>query len=65
MTIKWAPASQEELARRVSTPAAVKPAVRAREDDGKFRGDDPKTADVNEAWETPKLLRRGKKSEKE
>ena len=26
---------------------------RARTEDGKFRGDDPSTPDVNEAWEEP------------
>lgn len=32
-------------------PAAAQPRKRARTSGGKFRGDDPATADVNEAWQ--------------
>ena len=28
---------------------------RARTEDGKFRGDDPSTPDINEAWEEPSV----------
>lgn len=30
--------------------ASKKPAVRARDEEGKFLGDDPATPDVDEAW---------------
>lgn len=46
--IKWEPPSAEELAARVAGGALVK--ERARLQDGKFRGDDPSTDSVNEAW---------------
>ena len=42
------PPSAEELARR---GIGVKN-VRARNEDGTLKGDDPSTPDVNEAWET-------------
>lgn len=46
MSIKFEPPSEEELTARgiVSSPE------RAREDDGKFLGDDPSTIEINEAW---------------
>jgi len=55
MAIKWEPASEEELARRVTAP------TRAREGDGKFKADDPSTPQ-NEAWvvEKPKRKRKAK-----
>ena len=57
MVIKWVPASPEELARRVSRP------IRAREDNGTFRADDPETPDVNEAWVAPPKRRTRKPKE--
>lgn len=46
MGIDWAPASDEELAAR-----GLVRRIRARNDDGSFKGDDPSTPDVDEAWE--------------
>lgn len=34
-------------------PPKVTTRVRARNEDGTFKSDDPSTPDVNEAWETP------------
>jgi hypothetical protein len=55
MAIRWEPASEEELARRVTA------AVRAREGEGKFKADNPLTPQ-NEAWvgEKPKRKRKAK-----
>ena len=54
---RFKPPSAEELAARGldpdGNPLTVKK-VRARNDDGTLKGDDPSTPDVNEAWvETP------------
>ena len=46
------PPSEEELARR---GIGVKK-VRARNEDGTLKGDDPSTPDVNEAWDTVKKV---------
>lgn len=51
MTIKWEPPSEEELAARGIFPDGAP--ERARLADGKFKGDDPATPDVNEAWVKP------------
>lgn len=55
MSIKWAPASEEELARRGI--GVTKERVRAREADGTFQADDPATPEVNEAW-VKKIVRK-------
>ena len=55
----------EELAPKKAIRSRRRPAkadqpsepVRARESDGKFKGDDPATEDVNEAWEPPKATK--------
>ena len=50
---RFKPASAEELARRGlnadGSPIKTTP-VRARNDDGTLKADDPSTPDVNEAW---------------
>lgn len=48
MPIKWEPPSEEELAARGI--GVTLETERARLVDGKFKADDPTTADVNEAW---------------
>lgn len=57
MSIKFEPPSEEELAARgvVSSPE------RAREDDGTFKGDDPATAEIDEAWVKKPARKKGAK----
>lgn len=47
MSNRFRPPSEEELAARGIKPEKV----RARNDDGTLKADDPSTPDVNEAWE--------------
>lgn len=60
---KWKPASAEEMAARGlnpdGTPLKTK-RVRARNDDGTLKGDDPSTPE-NEAW-TTKVVKSVKKA---
>lgn len=64
---RFKPASAEELARRGlnadGSPIKTTP-VRARNDDGTLKADDPSTPDVNEAWETKSAKKRGRPSKK-
>ena len=64
---RFKPASAEELARRGlnadGSPIKTTP-VRARNDDGTLKADDPSTPDVNEAWETKPAKKRGLFSKK-
>lgn len=53
---RFKPPSAEELARR---GIGVKK-VRARNDDGTLKADDPSTPDVNEAWEEAPVKKRGR-----
>lgn len=53
MSSRFKPPSAEELARR----GIGVEKVRARNDDGTLKGDDPSTPDVNEAW-TTKLVKK-------
>ena len=62
------PASSEELAARGlypdGSPIKTIP-VRARNDNGTLKADDPSTPDVNEAWEEkPVKKKRGRPSKK-
>jgi hypothetical protein len=60
---RFKPPSAEELAARGLAPdgtplkAATK-RVRARNDDGTLKADDPSTPDVNEAWEEKPVKKR-------
>ena len=45
------PQSEPVAAAAPEAPKAFKPRKRARVDGGQFKGDDPATAAVNEAWE--------------
>ena len=55
------PPSAEELARR----GIGSEKVRARNNDGTLKADDPSTPDVNEAWETvKKVVKRGRPAKK-
>jgi hypothetical protein len=62
---RFKPPSAEELAARGLAPdgtplkAATK-RVRARNDDGTLKADDPSTPDVNEAWEDKPVKKRGR-----
>jgi len=64
---RFKPASVEELARRGldadGSPIKTTP-VRARNDDGTLKADDPSTPDVNEAWEDKPVTKRGRPSKK-
>ena len=67
---RFKPPSAEELAARGLAPdgtplkAATK-RVRARNDDGTLKADDPSTPDVNEAWEEkPAPKKRGRPKKK-
>ncbi len=64
---RFKPASVEELARRGlnadGTPIKTTP-VRARNDDGTLKADDPSTPDVNEAWEPKPAKKRGRPPKK-
>ncbi len=58
---RFKPASSEELAAR---GIGVKK-VRARNDDGTLKADDPSTPEVNEAWEkAPSTAKRAKSPKK-
>ena len=57
---RFKPASKEELAAR----GIGVEKVRARNDDGTLKADDPSTPDVNEAWETKPATKRGRPSKK-
>lgn len=56
MSSRFKPPSAEELARR----GIGVERVRARNDDGTLKGDDPSTPEVNEAW-TTKLVQKAVK----
>ena len=64
---RFKPASVEELARRGldadGSPIKTTP-VRARNDDGTLKADDPSTPDVNEAWGTKPAKKRSRPSKK-
>jgi hypothetical protein len=65
---RFKPASSEELAARGlypdGSPIKTTP-VRARNDNGTLKADDPSTPDVNEAWEEkPVKKKRGRPSKK-
>ena len=64
---RFKPASKEELAARGlypdGSPIKTTP-VRARNDDGTLRADDPSTPDVNEAWKTKPAKKSGRPSKK-
>ena len=65
---RFKPASAEELAQRGlypdGSPIKTTP-VRARNDNGTLKADDPSTPDVNEAWEEkPVKKKRGRPSKK-
>ncbi len=54
---RFAPPTEEELAARGIKPAKV----RARNENGTLKADDPSTPDVNEAWEeAPAKKKRGR-----
>jgi hypothetical protein len=57
---RFKPASKEELAAR----GIGVEKVRARNDDGTLKADDPSTPDVNEAWETKPAKKRGRPPKK-
>jgi hypothetical protein len=59
MSSRFQPPSAEELARR----GIVEKKVRARNEDGTLKGDDPSTPDKNEAWVT-KLVKKAPVSSK-
>lgn len=53
----FTPAEQVEVKAPAPVPAAKKTSkkqVRAREQDGQFKADNPATPDTNEAWEEAK-----------
>ena len=65
---RFKPASSEELAARGlypdGSPIKTTP-VRARNDNGTLKADDPSTPDVNEAWEDkPATKKRGRPKKK-
>ena len=54
------------VSKKETPKATVKP-IRAKDEEGKFIGDDKSTPDINEAWEsgyTPKKKRKKSKSSK-
>ena len=57
---RFKPASEEELAARGIKPAKV----RARNENGTLRADDPSTPNVNEAWEEKPVKKRGRPAKK-
>ena len=57
---RFKPASEEELAARGIKPAKV----RARNENGTLRADDPSTPNVNEAWEEQPVKKRGRPTKK-
>lgn len=53
----FTPAEQVEVTAPATVPAAKKASkkqVRAREEDGQFKADNPATPDTDEAWEEAK-----------
>ena len=66
---RFKPPSAEELAARGLAPdgtplKAATQRVRARNDDGTLKADDPSTPDVNEAWEDKPVKKRGRPAKK-
>jgi hypothetical protein len=57
---RFKPASEEELAARGIKPAKV----RARNENGTLKADDPSTPNVNEAWEEKPVKKRGRPAKK-
>jgi len=57
---RFKPASKEELAAR----GIGVEKVRARNENGTLKADDPSTPDVNEAWEDKSVKKRGRPSKK-
>ena len=57
---RFKPASEEELAARGINVEKV----RARNENGTLKADDPTTPDVNEAWEDKPVKKRGRPSKK-
>jgi hypothetical protein len=57
---RFKPASEEELAARGINVEKV----RARNENGTLKADDPTTPDVNEAWEDKPVTKRGRPSKK-
>lgn len=57
---RFKPASQEELAARGINVEKV----RARNENGTLKADDPTTPNVNEAWEDKPVTKRGRPSKK-
>jgi len=55
---RFKPASKEELAAR----GVGVEKVRARNENGTLKADDPSTPDVNEAWEDKSVTKRGRPS---
>ena len=66
---RFKPPSAEELAARGLAPdgtplKAASKRVRARNDDGTLKADDPSTPDVNEAWEEKPVKKKGRPAKK-
>ena len=57
---RFKPASKEELAAR----GIGVEKVRARNENGTLKADNPSTPDVNEAWEDKPVTKRGRPSKK-
>tara|TARA_R110000796_G_scaffold5678_1_gene20913 strand:- start:4251 stop:4436 length:186 start_codon:yes stop_codon:yes gene_type:complete len=57
---RFKPASEEELAARGIKTAKV----RARNENGTLKADDPSTPDINEAWEEQPVKKRGRPPKK-
>ena len=57
---RFKPASKEELAARGINVEKV----RARNENGTLKADDPTTPDVNEAWEEKPVKKRGRPAKK-
>lgn len=57
---RFTPASEEELAAR----GIGVEKVRARNENGTLKADNPSTPDVNEAWEDKPVKKRGRPSKK-
>ena len=60
MSDRFKAPSAEELARRGIGVTKV----RARNEDGTLKADDPSTPDVNEAWEEKPVKKRGRPAKK-
>ena len=57
---RFKPESEEELAARGIKTAKV----RARNENGTLKADDPSTPDINEAWEEQPVKKRGRPPKK-